>query len=387
MSVDALPGRNGQGTKQSAHVRKRILFAPVPLSPTKPLTPSHIKGLLWADVLGRSTNVLCDVDYLYSHSTANLSGQTLGFWSFLDDQYADTDFTKLDEEQIGALYVEFHQQGQFQASPRIFAYRDSVERESWVHPASTRILQLWRERMADFGIRDPGLAGPSRPLADLDVTVEALAARGLCIDHRSWRGPVYVDATSFGLPLRQIVGSSGHANYLACALRELVPLIGDYDEFVLACDREALPDYELLRRVLVSLGASVSLITVGRVRVGTTVQASRHGGWAGVTAAPLSRQFLENVEPQVFKLGLRLYFIATLGPGDLEPFRMDILSRCMTRAERVLSQAREPTSTGLPEFLGRHARSLPYVHPYRLTSALMDRRLNISRDLLTEVFV
>ena len=44
----------------------------------------------------------------------------------------------------------------------------------------------------------------------------------MCLDLRADGGPVYLDATRYGLPLRQIVAADGQPNYLACALRELV---------------------------------------------------------------------------------------------------------------------------------------------------------------------
>jgi hypothetical protein len=60
--------------------RRRVLLAPVTVTPTKPLTPSHLKGLLWTDVMYRATAAVADVTYRYSHTTYNQTEQTLGFW-------------------------------------------------------------------------------------------------------------------------------------------------------------------------------------------------------------------------------------------------------------------------------------------------------------------
>ena len=55
----------------------RVLIAPVTVSPTKALTPSHIKGLLWVDVMHRATALVADVTYRYSNTTFNTTRQTL----------------------------------------------------------------------------------------------------------------------------------------------------------------------------------------------------------------------------------------------------------------------------------------------------------------------
>ncbi|RKN71609.1 hypothetical protein D7231_16530 [Streptomyces klenkii] len=372
--------------------RERVLFAPVPVAPTKPLTLSHIKGLLWADVLRRATGLLHDVDHLHSHTVAHLNGQTLGFWSYLDRVHPGTDYDLLDEEQIGGLYVEFQRRrdagGPVPAPEDLAARRDAAERHGRLHPAGERVLALWARRFRELGLRDPGLSTRRRPAASLDETVEALTGHGLCVDHRPWRGPVYLDLTARGTALRQIVGADGHPNYLAGTLRELIPLIGAYDRFVLACDRESFADYALLRDVLTALGARVSLVGLGRVRLGGSVRTSRHGGWEGRTAAPLARTFLDRVGPRPYRLGLRLYFIAGLGQGDREPFRTDLLWRCMARAHRLLECSVPAAEHELPELLGRCAHPYGYVHPYRLTTGLLaTSRTTTARPLLEEVFL
>ncbi|MET7550878.1 hypothetical protein ABZS94_34935 [Streptomyces sp. NPDC005500] len=328
--------------------------------------------MLWADVLGRATGLLHDVECLSGHSRANLSQETVAFWLYLDTAYPNAAFDSLDEEQIGALYVEFQQQP-VGRTDRLPTYLEYAERDGWMHPSSVRILQLWETRLAELGVRDLGLREPRKTTATLTETLQTLVDHGLCLDHRPWKGPVYLDVTSDGLPLRQLVSRDGQANYLAYALSDLVPLVGSYDELVLACDRQSLPDYEFLKRVLVSLGASVSLLSLGRVAENGSVRSSRHRGGEGLTAASLSRQLLADFSPAAFRLGLRLYFIACLGQGDREPFRMDLLRRCTARAERLLD--RTPTSApwGLPALLYRHAHGHSYVNPYGLTASLLSR--------------
>ena len=83
----------------------RVLLAPVTVSPTKALTPSHLKGLLWVDVMRRATALVADVTYRYSNTTFNTTRQTLGFWEYLDRTFGDLDYTAHGESELGELYM------------------------------------------------------------------------------------------------------------------------------------------------------------------------------------------------------------------------------------------------------------------------------------------
>ncbi|MEU2225598.1 hypothetical protein [Streptomyces sp. NPDC018347] len=48
---------------------RRVLLAPITVTPSKPLTPSHLKGLLWTDVMHRATRPLAEVTHRCSHTT------------------------------------------------------------------------------------------------------------------------------------------------------------------------------------------------------------------------------------------------------------------------------------------------------------------------------
>ncbi|MEU2064753.1 hypothetical protein [Streptomyces sp. NPDC013455] len=375
----------------AAHAR-RVLFAPVPVAPTKPLTLSHVKGLLWSDVMHRATGQLHHVDLHYSWSVGVLNAQTLGFWDHLDRTRPGADFSRCDEEEIGALYVEY-QRGRSSGDRLDPAVRRAAEAGGPPHPAGARILDLWGVRLRELGIADPGLRTRARPPLSLDQLVALLADLGLCVDHRRWNGPVYLDGTRGGLPLRLLVGADGTANYLAWLLRDLIPHLRAYDDFVLTCDRDTLPDHVLLRHVLGRLGARVHLVALGRVRTGGApgpVPSSRHGGWQGLTAAALAERHLDRVGPDAYRLGLRLYFVAMLGRGDRQPYRAELLNRCMERAARVLKgQSSPPDPADTAALLRRHARPHPYVDPYRLTTALLGRSRRGGADghLLNEVYL
>ncbi len=64
----------------------KLLLAPVLVTATKPLTPSHIKGLLWLDLLYKATATLHDVTYLSNRLSDDTTSQTISFWRYLDQK-------------------------------------------------------------------------------------------------------------------------------------------------------------------------------------------------------------------------------------------------------------------------------------------------------------
>lgn len=367
---------------------RRVLLAPITVTPSKPLTPSHLKGLLWTDVMYRATAQLAEVTYRYSPTTYHLTEQTLGFWEYLDRTVGDTDYSGLTEEGIGELYVGYRSAGQRAGLAALRPYAEAVELHGWVHPASARILELWAEHYARLGMHDPGLLAHQPPDLGLEEMIDRLGAVGMCLDQRAYGSPVFLDATRYGLPLRQIVDAQGRPNYLACALRELIPLAPRFDEMVLLYDRELEPDYLLLERTLSVFGATVRRVTLGRVPIDGEIRSARHGDWHDhTTGALLGRAGAEYDDP-VLRLGMRLYFIAGLGPGQQQSFRHEALRQSLARAARLLSRGRATDPAPLPEVLSRHRGDHLYVNPYRLTSSLLARhRPAPSPDLLSAVYL
>ncbi|MEU0797952.1 hypothetical protein ABZ342_48470 [Amycolatopsis sp. NPDC005961] len=385
MTVLSVP--HASWTRRPARGGRRVLLAPVTVTPTKPLTPSHLKGLLWTDVLFRATRVVAETGYRYSNTAYHSTEQTLGFWEFLDDAGGDTDYAAMTEEQIGELYVRYWARRQRPSAAALRPYRDAVE-HGWVHPASARIQQLWSAHFRRLGLHDPGLSEHQPPGYGLAEVFDHLAVRGLCLDHRAAGGPVYLDLTRAGLPLRQIVTADGQPNYLACALRDLLPLAVEHDEIVLVHDRELDLDYRLLAHVLANAGPIVHRLPIGRVPIEDRVRSARSGDWRGHTVAALIDEVAGAYRPEVFRLGLRLYFIATLGPGQRQSYRLDLLHKSLHRAERLLDAAPAPAPGPLAERLGQHRGSHAHVNPYRLTTGLLARHRHLpSADLLAEVFL
>lgn len=353
--------------------RKNVLLAPVTVTPTKPLTPSHLKGLLWTDVMFRATAALAEVTYRYSPTTYHVTEQTVGFWEYLDRAHGETDYTRLSEEDIGDLYVRYRSGDERQDAAALRPYRDAVEHGGWVHPAAERVLRLWAGHYARLGMHDPGIQAHQPPGLGLEEMVERLAAVRLVLDQRHHGGPVHLDATRYGMPLRRIVTSDGRPNYLACALRELLPLVPSYDEVVLLHDRELDADYQLLHRVLTTLGATVRRVPIGRVPIDGRITSARHGGWRDHTAGSLLRAAVDD-DTGALRLGMRLYFVATLGPGQRQSFRHDLLRHCLTVAARLLERSAEAVAGDPLDALDRHRRGHAYVDPYRLTCSLLGRR-------------
>ncbi|MET9496316.1 hypothetical protein [Streptomyces sp. NPDC006552] len=371
--------------------RKKVLIAPITVTPSKPLTPSHLKGLFWTDVMYRATAQLADVTYRYSHTTYHPTEQTLGFWEYLDRTRGDTDYALLSEEDIGELYVGYRAEGRSVTAEDVRPYADAVENNGFVHPAGARVLRLWSDHYRRLGLHDPGLLAHQPPGLGLEEMVDTLTGLGMGLDQRGVGGPVFLDATRFGLPLRQVITADGRPNYLACALRELLPLAACHDEVVVLYDRELDPDYQLLERVLTRQGPTVHRVPIGRVPIDGKVTSARHGGWHDHTVAALLRSAGEEYDPAVLRLGMRLYFIALLGPGQRESFRHDLLRKSLARAGQLLRRAEDvpPCEPGdLARLLAAHRRDHTHVDPYRLTSSLLGRgRHTPDRSLLTTVFL
>ncbi|MER6775339.1 MULTISPECIES: hypothetical protein [unclassified Streptomyces] len=375
--------------------RKNVLLAPVTVTPTKPLTPSHLKGLLWTDVMFRATAPLAAVTYRYSHTTYHVTEQTVGFWEYLDRTRGETDYTQLSEEDIGELYVRHRAEERPQSAEVLRPYREAVEQGGWVHPASERMLRLWAGHYERLGMHDPGLREHQPPGLGLEEMVERLGTVGLVLDQRQCGGPVYLDLTRYGMPLRRIVTADGRPNYLACALRELLPLVPWYDEVVLLYDRELDADYRLLHRVLTSLGPPVRRVPIGRVPIEGKITSARHGGWRDHTAGALLRASDATDAAagadgdDALRLGMRLYFIANLGPGQQQSFRHDLLRHCLTVAARLLRRSRSAAGAGdLIGALEPHRRGHAYVDPYRLACSLLGKgRPAPDPSLLSAVFL
>ncbi|MFC6085243.1 hypothetical protein [Sphaerisporangium aureirubrum] len=349
-----------------------------------------MKFLLWMDVLQRATACLGEVTCLYSHRTFALTQQVLGFWEFLDRVVPGTSYDGMTEGEIGALYVRSHAAPSTATAQSLRPYAERVEREGWLHPVTLRLLSLWEDQYRVIGLLDQRLGRHKAGSLPQEDVVARLLDAGIGLDLRPWGGPVYLDLSANGLPLRQIVDAQGRPNFLMCALRELLLVAERHDHVILASDAEMAPDYRLLARTLDRFGVRVSRIAVTRVPIAGLSRSTRHGGWEGCTLGALIDRFVPEFGVPAFRLGMRLYLIAGLGKGSEQSFDPDHLRRQLNRAARMLDQAGPPSPGSSPElrvFLRGLAGMDGYVDPYRLTSSLLARHRPVPlRDLLGTVY-
>src|SRR5256885_8550320 len=85
-----------------------LIVAPVTITPTKPLTPTHVKGLLWTDVLVKASGRIADTRLVWNPQLAHLTSQTTAFWHYLDRTEPATDWSAESETAIGQRYLRFH---------------------------------------------------------------------------------------------------------------------------------------------------------------------------------------------------------------------------------------------------------------------------------------
>ncbi|MBV2156636.1 hypothetical protein [Kitasatospora sp. SUK 42] len=358
---------------------RRILLAPVTVSPTKPLTPTHLKYLLSLDLLHRATATFSEVTFLYRHATYAGSRQVAGFWDHLDRHHPDLAYEALGEEDIGELYSAYHRAERLPYA----AIEPMVRRaeDGWTHPVSARLLDLWEGHYRLLGLFDPelGRTGPE-PAPEAEV-LDLLVRRDLCVRPAVPGAPVFLDATAAGLPLRVVVGADGQANYLLYLLRELVPLLDGHDLVVLAHDTELRTDYQTVAHVLRALGVEVRLFEVPRVAVNGVVQSTRAGGWRDHTMGALAGPLIEEFGPDAFRLGLRLYLVAGLGRTARESFSLRHLRRWARRASALLAAhgdgGQGRMTAAEVDAVGRHLAPLAgrrgYADPYQVATELMSR--------------
>jgi hypothetical protein len=390
-----LPPHEGRGAASEGHAAPVVLhgspprrdhrderapssllrLAPIPVTPTKPLTPSHIKGLLWLDVLERATQLVRPVHYEVNRTTYDITWQTLEFWDWLGVSEVPC---AEDEVSLGHRYVDYHcQRGE---QPRVGAelLRARVE-NGYIHPASQRILEIWKRHYARLGLRDPGLTRATPLPLSQGGALEVLASAELLLDLRALGGGVYLDLTERGIAQRTLLDRDGRDNHLLCTIRQFAGLAAAGETIALLCDRELRHDTSLIEHCLRRLGGEVLSLSLGRVPLPEMSGSARHGGWERYTFDRLF-EACGGCAAEEFRLGLRLYFIVGLGAGDAVPFSFELLVRFLKKARQLLAEPASGSRDAGLEQLRRLVRHRGFVDPYRLASLLLSP--GPSRDLL-----
>lgn len=371
-----------------------VLLAPIPITPTKALTPSHVKGILWLDVIYKATQLLGNVTYKLNRVAYDTSQQTLGFWQYLDERYPDASsqaaFEGASELWISQQYVECYRAAPVFPKADVALYQQRVERDLWTHAASSRLLDVWKGQFEQLNAYDAGL----HRAVPLEMTVEAVLERlrqaDALLDLRKIGGPVYLDLTEQGRPLRQIIDRDGVYNYLVCTLRELLPIAREHETIVLVCDEDIRADYEAIQQVLQRMNIRTTLIGLGRVPIDGKTLSSRHGGWENYLFSKLTENFLPRFGEAVFRLGMRIYFIMHLGRAGKETFSYERVELCLKKAERFLSRTPRVEGEFAEELTAMLQRLSPhgYVDPYRLITHLMQMPgTPLAGELVSRVFV
>ena len=313
------------------------LYAPVGITPTKPLTPSHLKGVLLLDFMQRFENLFTPGTIWHNRRPWDISLQTIRFWDYLDREHSGVDFSTMGEGDIGALYIDCHRTSVLPAADRVAAYTGRIEAEGYVHAASHRILELWGEVFATLGLAQDALFHSVPFGLDQETALDRLRAHDIVLDQRHFGGAIYLDLTDEGRPLRLLVSEDGLSNYLLAILRDLLACAPRHDIVCLYHDSSIQRDYEALARVLERLGVRCRRVAFTRVPVDGLVLSAKQGGWEKYTGALLLKRVADGASDAEIRLGFRLYFLHALGLRDPASYSDEGLSACLERARRMLA--------------------------------------------------
>lgn len=353
---------------------------------------------VWFDVLVKATSRVTELTALANRVTCDVTAQNLGFWHYLDTRFPDEPelYADKDELWIAGEYVRFHAEG-FEAPPaELEALRRRVEQDFFVHPASRRMLEIWDAQCEVLGVdRAPFHTWRPLPLGE-DEALEALASLDLLLDARPMGGGAYLDFTSEGLPLRQVVSEHGVPNYLLHVLRELLGVAPEYDRVLLALDAEVLPDFDLVARVLRRRGVDTVTFPVARVNLPGVSGTTRTGGWEEFTLGRVVDALVPRYGVPAFRLGVRMYYVLHVGLRGSCPFEPELLERFVRRAAGAVEQLDGDGPAPAPDGLLREVwedsarRELAFVEPNRLVQTLLKRareRDEGARALVRELLI
>ncbi|MEZ4287592.1 MAG: hypothetical protein R3A47_05505 [Polyangiales bacterium] len=376
-----------------------ILFRAGRSIPNKALSLSHLKGLLWADVLYRATSEVHRVSLCRNQRVFDSAQQVLNFWAYIDAHHRTSDFRSWTESDISNAYVQMHTTQFTITAVERAAYRERVEHDCWEHPVSTRLRSIWASQAKRLGLRFSPNPSDDLDCISIGAVVQKLKNANACLDMRADGGPLYLDFTDEGIPLRQLISTDGESNYVMCALRAILSEYGSeshadrVDLVVLGYDREASADYLCIERLLGRLGIATKRLEMHRVPIEGKTLSARFGFREHYSVDALFDRMNAFADDESIRLGLRLYFVAHLGRVSSENFEETKLVSFIQRAQRILNDdVSNSTSESVAESvetLKSLSKKTGYVDPYRATSSLFDRgqRGQRIRSLATEIFL
>lgn len=359
------------------------LYAPVGITPTKPLTPSHIKGLLLFDCIQRLESLLGVGVVWHNRRPWDISLQTLRFWAYLDATAPGQDYAQLSEADIGQRYMQCFQSEAMPQQQVLQRYIQRIESEGYVHPSSVRVLELWRSVFEVLGLNAAALVC-SEPFVESQQDVLArLAELGLLLDQRSCNGAVFLDMTDHGQALRSLVSEQGLPNYLMAILRDVWARASAHTEICLYHDIGVERDYVLLERLLRLSGVNTRRIAFNRVAVEGKVLSARQGGWQYFTAADILQRVAKGYSAPEIRLGFLLYFLFDDGIKRPKNYSDEGLAQALLRAREILFSV--PEGPGCEKsVLAAAVRTKQGVNVYGCLSLLQQRKVagNLKRAIL-----
>jgi hypothetical protein len=312
-------------------------YFPVGITPTKPLTPTHVRGLLHLDGLVRLHKRVSPVRIAHNRRLWDLSQQTLQFWDWLDRHHAGTDFQSLSDDQVGHLYVQCAKSGHKVPAADMRALWHRTHDEGYVHPASQALLRTWLPQLDHIGVDASALLLAHQPAATEGELMDTLASQDLLIDQRDVGGGVYVDLTLQGSGLRQLISEDGVPNYLHGLLREAIDLARQRVDVILFSDSSVERDFLLIERVMQGLGRKVARVNFPRVLVNGQPLSYRQDGGFYTLSSMLERDAGRHTQREM-RLALRLLFLQMHGIKRAFDFSWDAFDRACALARKTITQ-------------------------------------------------
>lgn len=353
------------------------VYFPIGITPTKPLTPTHVRGLLHIDGLVRIHRRIEPVLLAHNRRLWDLSQQTLGFWDYLDLNGADLDFCALGDVGIGAWYRRYAQSQHVPDRARYRSLLDRVRDEGYVHPASAAILRSWSAQVAGLGLDAGVLLVHRAPACEPDVLLAALQAHNMLLDQREFGGGAYLDQTALGGPLRPLLSEDGIPNYLLGLCQEIYALAQHHAHINLFFDTSVERDFMCLHRFIESLGRSCTRVIFPRVTTAGLALSYRQSD-GRLTLGTILARYAGQYSERELGLALRLYFLQQSGIRQSFDFAWAGLDAACVSAQAVLDEVDAVALADCdddPQFWLQFKKNDGTVNLYRCLSSLLSRRM------------
>lgn len=321
--------------KDGGKVSPASAYFPIGITPTKPLTPTHVKGLLHFDALTRLHRVVEPIQVVHNRRVWDLSLQTARFWTYLDRHHHQVDFSALSELQVGKLYVDFSREGTEVAIADLEAMLARIESQGYVHPSAWSVLYGWESHLRRIGL-DTGILTESHALeVSTAAVLSTLSAFGELIDQRDFGGGVLWASRTGQGTTRTLISEMGIPNYVVALLRQIHTLTQGTETVHLFYDLSVERDFMLIEDYLKSFGLRVNRIGFPRMTSNGQSLSFRAGGGV-VTLGEMMSRYDGDYSDRCIALGLRLYFLYMSGLRKSFDFSWERLDEALRMARTLL---------------------------------------------------